>query len=116
MRPIITIYISFFFIASLLAQESVLSKRISFEYKNTRLKEALADLTDRYQIPFSYSSEQINVRQRITAKAVDTPVAEALDKLFADVKVGYMQVGYHIVLRNEPDKAIEKSTGSKQSI
>lgn len=116
MKSILAIYISLFFTVTLRAQEGVLSKTVSFEYKNTRLKEALADLTDRYQIHFSYSSEQINVRQRITAKAVDSPLAEALDKLLEHVKVSYMQVGNHIVLRNDPNKAVEKTTGSKQSI
>ena len=98
-----------------MGQASVLSKKVSFEYKNTRLKEALADLTDRYQIPFSYSTEQVNVRQRITAKAVDMPLSEALDKLLENVKVAYMQVGNHVVLRSDPNKIINKSVGSKQS-
>jgi len=92
-----------------------LSKRVTFEYDNIRLKEALADLTERYDIPFSYSTEQVNVRKRITAKVVDAPLSIALDKLFENVTVSYMLVGRHIVLRNDPGKTISKSTGSKQS-
>jgi len=92
-----------------------LSKHVSFEYKNARLKDVLADLTERYEIPFSYSTEQINVRQRITAKAVDLPLSEGLDKLLASVPVSYMLVGNHIILRSDKGKLIEKSTGSKQS-
>lgn len=93
-----------------------MSKRVTFEYNNVRLKEALADLTDRYQIPFSYSTEQVNVRQRITAKVEDMPLSEALNKLLENVKVAYMQVGNHIVLRSDPSKTITKKTGSKQSV
>ncbi|MCF8248175.1 MAG: STN domain-containing protein [Saprospiraceae bacterium] len=115
MKSILAIYISLFFTSSLLAQEGVLSKRVTFEYNNIRLKEALTDLTDRYQIPFSYSTEQVNVRQRITAKATDMPLSEALNLLFENIKVAYMKVGNHIVLRNDPGKSISKSTGSKQS-
>ena len=71
MRPTIVTYLIFFAATSLLAQGAILSKSVTFEYRNIRLKEALADLSDRYQIPFSYSTEQVNVRQRITAKVVD---------------------------------------------
>ncbi|MBI1228347.1 MAG: hypothetical protein GC192_24145 [Bacteroidetes bacterium] len=116
MRPILAIHILFFFSTNILAQDGVLSKRVTFEYNNLRLKDALADITDRYQIPFSYSTEQVNVRQRITAKVVDLPLSEALDKLLENVKVAYMKVGNHIVLRSDPTKAVSKSTGSKQSV
>ncbi|MBK9014235.1 MAG: STN domain-containing protein [Saprospiraceae bacterium] len=114
MRPIFAIYILLFTTTNLLAQGGILSKRVAFEYTNIRLKEALADLTERYQIPFSYSTEQVNVRQRITAKVVDAPLSTALDKLFENVNVGYMLVGNHIVLKNDPGKAIGRSKGSKQ--
>lgn len=114
MRPIF-IYLLFFSATTTMAQGGVLSRQVSFEYKNVRLKEALADLTDRYQIPFSYSTDQVNVRQRITAKATDLPLSQGLDKLFENVTVSYMLVGNHIILRNDPGKVISKSTGSKQS-
>ncbi len=115
MRPIISIYLLFLLANGLLAQTGVLTKKVTFEYSNTRLKEALTDLTQRYQIPFSYSTEQVNVRQRISAKATDMPLAAALDRLFEDVNVSYMLVGNHIVLRNDPTKIISKPTSSKQS-
>lgn len=115
MRPILAIYLLFLSATTILAQGSVLSKQVSFEYQNVRLKDALADLTDRYQIPFSYSTDQVNVRQRITAKSVNVPLSQGLDKLFENVAVAYMLVGNHIILRSDPNKAISKSTGSKQS-
>lgn len=115
MRLIIFIFIAFFSAGGISAQSAILSKKVTFEYTNVRLKEALTDLTQRYQIPFSYSTEQVNVRQRITAKANDLPLATALDKLFEDVTISYMKVGNHIVLRNDPSKPISKPTGSKQS-
>lgn len=116
MRPILAIYILFLSTGSLSAQVGILTKKVTFEYKNTRLKEALTDLTQRYQIPFSYSTEQVNVRQRITATAADLPLSAALDKLFENITVSYMLVGNHIVLRNDPTKPISKTTGSKQSV
>ncbi len=115
MRPILAIYILFFFTKIASAQNGILSKHVSFEYKNTRLKDALSDLTERYDIPFSYSSEQINVRQRISAKAVDLPLSQGLDKLLETLPVSYMLVGNHIILRSDKGKLTEKSTGSKQS-
>ncbi len=92
----------------------MLTKKVTFEYSNTRIKEALTDLTQRYQIPFSYSTEQVNVRQRISAKVVDMPLATALERLFENVTIGYMLVGNHIVLRSDPSKPINKDVGIKQ--
>ncbi len=114
MRQLVSIFILLLSIGSLSAQGGVLSKKVSFEYSNTRIKEALTDLTKRYQIPFSYSTEQVNVRQRITATAVDIPLSMALDRLLENVAIGYMLVGNHIVLRSDPTKPIGKEVGNKQ--
>ncbi|MBK8561807.1 MAG: STN domain-containing protein [Saprospiraceae bacterium] len=114
MRKSQTIYLLVLLANGLLAQSGILTKKVTFEYSNTRIKEALNDLTQRYQIPFSYSTEQVNVRQRISAKVVDLPLATALDRLFEEVTIGYMLVGNHIVLRSDPSKPTIKDVGVRQ--
>lgn len=77
-------------------------ERVSFGYKNTRLKNALSDLTKRYDLHFSYSSDQIDVRQRITASARALPLDEGLRALFRHTGIGYRFVGGHIILKPDP--------------
>ena len=77
-------------------------ERVSFGYKNTRLKSALNDLSKRYDLRFSYSSDQIDVRQRITASANDLPLDEGLRTLFRHTGIGYRYVGGHIILKPDP--------------
>ncbi|MBI5917137.1 MAG: STN domain-containing protein [Bacteroidetes bacterium] len=115
MRPLIAIYIAFFFTASAIAQGDLLSKRVTFQYDAVRLKEALADLSERYQVQFSYSTEQVNVRQRVTAKADDVPLSTGLDRLLANTTVGYSVVGSHIILKNDPGKALSRTEGGGQN-
>jgi hypothetical protein len=110
-KPLIAIYISFFSVSALAQVNGVLSKRVTFDYENLRIKEALADLTSRYQVNFSYSSNYVPVRQRVTAKVSNVPLSTALDKLFEQTKVIYELVGEHVVLRVEPNK----SWGTKES-
>lgn len=108
-----TTFLVFFFSACAWAQSNALSKRITFQYDGARLKEALHDLTDRYGILFSYSTDQVNVRQRVSAKVVDLPVSAALDKLFEKLPIAYAVVGSHIVLKNDPGKAISATQPEK---
>ncbi|HHM21458.1 MAG TPA: hypothetical protein ENJ20_05485, partial [Bacteroidetes bacterium] len=88
------------------AQGDFLSRRVSFEYKNTRLKEVLNSISEKYNIKFSYSSRVINVRQRISAKATDVPLSAGLDTLFAPTPIVYSLIGHHIVLKNDPGKLL----------
>lgn len=115
MKPLIAIYITFLLTASAFAQADILSVRVTFQYDDVRLKEALADISQRYQVFFSYSSDHINVRQRVTARASNLPLSVGLDRLFENTSIFYMPVGSHIVLKNDPNKLLSKTETGKQN-
>ena len=108
MKPLIAICISFFFTAGAFSQADVFASRVTFQYDGVRLREALADISQRYQVLFSYSSDYINVRQRVTVHVKNVPLSEGLDRLFENTSVIYKLVGNHIVLKNDPGKALSK--------
>lgn len=85
-----------------LAQDHNFVQKVSFSYKNTRLKTALRDLSRRYDLQFSYSSDQVNVRQRITASANKTTLDEGLRSLFRYTGIAYNYVGRYIILKPDP--------------
>lgn len=101
---------SLFFLLSFnaLAQTEVLSILVTFQFEKTRLKDALSDLSERYDIQFSYSSKTVNVRQRVTAQATGVPLETGLKKLFEQTDVAYMVIGGHIVLKHDPAKTLSE--------
>ena len=88
------------------AQTNLLSKRVSFNYENLRLKDALADLSNRYQINFSYSSDLVPVRQKVSAHADNMTLSTGLDRLFEKTHIVYAAIGEQIVLRVNQDKSL----------
>ncbi len=115
MKPQTTILLLLFSVSAL-AQTDVLSQRVSFNFRNERLKPALTDLTKRYQIHFSYSSDYVNVRQRVSARVNDVPLSIGLEKLFAETKIVYTLISNHIVLKTDENKPQIQQDGGTQSI
>jgi hypothetical protein len=114
MRPLTTIFILLFTVSAL-AQTDILSKRVSFNYQNERLKPALTDLSKRYQVNFSYSSDYVNVRQRVSARVNDVPLSIGLDKLFEETQIVYTLIKNHIILKTDKNKLLSKSGGNQQN-
>lgn len=107
---------SFFLLAiGVPAQGDILSTSVTFQFDNLRLQEALTDISKRYQVLFSYSSDQINVRQRVTARGNDLPLSKGLDRIFENTPIIYTQVGSHIVLKKDPNKAAGKTGSSRHN-
>ncbi|MFQ5446289.1 MAG: secretin and TonB N-terminal domain-containing protein [Saprospiraceae bacterium] len=115
MRPLTTIFILLFSVSAL-AQADVLSQRVSFNYRNERLKPVLTDLSKRYRIHFSYSSDYVNVRQRVSVRVHDVPLSIGLDKLFAETQIVYSLISNHIVLKTDEDKLLTPPDSGSQSI
>jgi hypothetical protein len=114
MKPLTTIFLLLFSVSAL-AQTDVLSRRVSFYYQNERLKPALTDISKRYQVNFSYSSDYVNVRQRVSARVNDVPLSIGLDKLFEETHIVYTLVSKHIILKTDKNKVLTRSGGSRQN-
>ena len=115
MRPFLVAFIILLsFAPSLWGQYDLLSVEVSFDYEKVKIKDALQDISERYQVKFSYSSNVVNVRQKVTAKVEEAPLSIGLDELFLTTRIVYSRIGQHIVLRNNPDKLLSKKKEKKK--
>ena len=102
-------YIFLFILCScspLSAQPDQLNMIVSVRYDNVLLGEALKDLSDEYQINFSYSRRYIPLETSVYCNVSKEPLYVALDEMFDNVAVSYTQIGKQIVLRVDKDKRI----------
>lgn len=58
------------------AQSVDLNRKVTLRYKNQRLGFILSDVSRKYGIPFSYSSNFIPVKKRITISERNIPFGE----------------------------------------
>ena len=80
------------------AQTINFSVPVTFHYDGKTLSAVLDDLTNKYNVGFSYSRQIIPVHQRIYADCRNVPFGEAIDLLFAQTQVIYGVIGDQIVL------------------
>lgn len=114
MRPFFAaLFLFLFSTTSIRAQYDILSVEVSFQYEKTRIKEILDDLSTKYKVKFSYSSNVVNVRQRVTVAVKESPLSIGLDEIFSTTAIVYSRIGQHIVLRNNPDKISAKKSRKK---
>lgn len=110
----------FLFPMYLSAQSVDLNRTITLKYNNQRLGYILSDLSRKYGIPFSYSSNFIPVAKRITIRERDISLEEGLNKLFAPTQIVYAIIGNSIALKIDASKEvipiIEKPIERKQKI
>jgi hypothetical protein len=89
---------------SVWAQQPVLEKRVSLQYKEVSLERAITDIQKRYGIRFSYVNNLIPLQTKVSIDIKDQTLRAALDELLKNVEVNYYLVGDQIVLKNEPKK------------
>jgi len=88
------------------AQSVDLNQRVTLRYKNQRLGFILSDVSRRYGIPFSYSSNFIPVKKRITISERNIQLGEGLHKLFAPTQIIYAVIGNSIALKIDESKVV----------
>ena len=90
------------------AQEAGLEKKVSLNYQNILLGNALEAISHDYNVYFSYSKDFIPVGEQVTVSIYDQPLSKALDELLAPTKVVYAPIGDQIVLRVNDNKPVIK--------
>ena len=96
----------FLFPMCLNAQSLDLNRTVTLKYNNQRLGYILSDLSRKYSVPFSYSSNFIPVAKRITIRERNITLAEGLDKLFAPTQIVYAVIGNSIALKIDASKEV----------
>jgi hypothetical protein len=102
------------------AQTVDVNRLVTFRYQNQQLGFILSDISRKYAIPFSYSSNFIPVAKRISINKRRVKLKDGLDELFAPTQIVYAVFGNSIALKIDESKEvvpiIEKPTGRKHNI
>ncbi|MEO5999372.1 MAG: SusC/RagA family TonB-linked outer membrane protein [Chitinophagaceae bacterium] len=114
------IIIAAIFSSSLLANDgkaqSVLEKSISLKINNMELYKIFQIIEKHTKAIFNYSSNSINVDNKISYKAQNKKVKEVLDDILTPFSIGYKEVNGQIVLYpSKQEKAIVESPGKNES-
>ncbi len=94
------------FVVRVGAQQSILNKKVDFDYTEIPLEKVLKDLDNRYAIQFSYVNNMIPVEQKISAKAKNKPLKDGLTLILAQTDVDFTEVNGKVILRKNNKKAV----------
>ncbi len=89
-------------LATLSAQS--LSRQVSLHYDNEPIDLILIDISRKYAVRFIYSSDFVPVHERASVDGEEIELREALDQLFANTPIVYVDVSGNIVLKADPKK------------
>lgn len=90
-----------FFLGSIKAQNN--NPVVSFHYNNTSLKSILTDISKKYQLAFSYSSDNIQAQRLVSLHIDKQPLDKALEQLFFATGILHAKIGDQIVLKPNKD-------------
>ncbi len=79
--------------------QALLDKEVTVQFKKSNLEKCLNQLEKASGISFSYNSRQIHaVEKKITLSFEKKPLAQVLDKLLAETKLQYKEIGSQITI------------------
>ena len=94
-----------FFSASFVAfGQSEQGQLVSFSYENQSLGYILSDINQNYGVRFSYSSNVIAVKRRLSIRVQEVPMNKALDQLCDKAELKRAKIGDQLVLKAAPRK------------
>ena len=95
--------ITLFLLSVIVAYAQLNSRQlVTFNYQNQPLDHVLSNISQEYGVRFSYSSDVVAVKKRVSLTVTETPLDEALNQLCTKAKVKYAQIGGQIVLKAAP--------------
>lgn len=89
---------------ALFAQVAMMEKRVTIQYFNVELEEALEGISEEYNVNFTYSMDRISVDQIVSADVENTPLSLALEELLEETDITYANIGDQVVLKVDLEK------------
>lgn len=83
---------------ALFLQAKAQQNKITINVSSTPVEEVLKLLTDNYGYQFAYSSNQVNIKKRVSIKVTDETIENTLRLLFTGLPVGYSASDKNVVL------------------
>jgi len=102
-----TLFAGFSFAADLSGQE-LMDKKISANFNNTKLKDALPQIEQLANISFVYSSKAIKAKRKISIQVQNQKLSDFLYKLFSPLNINYKELNGQILLSAGKAKATQK--------
>lgn len=94
----LTLLFLFIFMQASLAQ--VLDKKVTMQFQNISLDQALKKIKTNYGVNFSYSPDHVDLSKRISLNVNNVSLGEVLTQLFKSTPITFRSVGNQIVLKN----------------
>ena len=97
------------------AQSLRMDQRVSFDYNNIRLEDALVDISQEYKIRFSYSAYYIPLDKSVSAHVKNKTLDNALGDLFENTGIVYRPIGDQVVLKMAEPRLISQNTKQQKN-
>ncbi len=91
----------------------VLEKKVTINFQNITLDQALKKIKATYGVNFSFSPDQINLSQKVSLNVTNTTLNEALKQLFEPTPITFKAVGNQIVLKKGKVAVTNSASGTK---
>ena len=88
-----------------LSAQELLSRRVSLNLTEVKLRPALKELEKIADVRFSYTPQIGQSQQLVTLKVTNAPLGYLLEKLFVPMNIRYELSGKHIILSRTPAAA-----------
>ena len=104
MRQKIHLTLLFLFISTHAIFAQVLDKKVTIQFQNISIEQALKQIKNTYGVNFSYSPDQVDLSRHVTFYVKNESLGYVLNKLFKSTPIVYRAVGNQIVLeRNKAE-------------
>lgn len=88
--------------------QNLLDKKISYSAQNISLKQALGEISQKFEIPFSYSESIIPADRKISIEAVNATLSAILEKILPP-SIDYKELSGQIVLSKKRKPSSNKT-------
>ena len=82
-------------------QQAMLEKKVTIQYFDVKLEDALDDISKDYDVNFSYSIDRVEVNQKVTVDVKNTPLKIALTDMLEETDITYAGIGDQVVLKTD---------------
>lgn len=96
-----------------LVHGQILDKKVSLQFQNITLNDAIKKIKTTYNVNFSYCPDQINLNQKVSLYVKSVSLNDALTELFAPTPITYKAVGNQIVLKKGKAPSHVSTSGVK---
>lgn len=98
-NSLVVFFCLLFLTKPVLAQESVLDKRIDLSFNNTSLEEILETISAKNEVKFSYSSTSLDLKQRVTGNFKNAKTSDVLTSIFESRGIEWKLIAGQITLK-----------------